>query len=233
MITTMALERMIKKSLTGIVVLPRDRSRDSPSACSNVGRVGGVCDAADGPGDCRQVAQHAETTVRPRTYRTLVLGGVLVLGLGLGGCGGSDSPATPLTPSPLPPQAPAPSPSFPPGTLTGVSLSGVVYELTPTGRRPIPKAYVYCEACSEQTHMFVLADEGGFYQFSGDVASGGGVWLIPGVPTDIAVGGSYNPDYEDPPGLTPARRGPGWREVLIDGDTRFDIELVRRVAANP
>ena len=164
-------------------------------------------------------------------HRTLVLGGVLVLGLGLGGCGGSDSPATPLTPSPLPPQAPAPSPSFPAGTLRGVSLSGVVYELTPTGRRPIPKAYVYCEACSEQTHMFVLADEGGFYQFSGDVASGGGVWLTPGVPTDIFIGGSYNPDYEDPPGLTQARRGPGWREVLIEGDTRFDIELVRRVAA--
>ena len=166
-------------------------------------------------------------------HRTLILGGVLVLGLGLGGCGGSNSPATPLTPSPLPPQAPAPqapapSPSFPPGTLTGVSLSGVVYELTPTGRRPIPKAYVYCEACSEQTHMFVLADEGGFSQFSGDVASGGGVWLTPGITTDIAVGGSYNPDYKDPPGLTPARRGPGWREVLIDGDTRFDIELVRR-----
>ena len=95
------------------------------------------------------VPQHEETRVRHRTYRTLVRGGVLVLGLGLGGCGGSDSPATPLTPSPLPPQAPAPSPSFPPGTLRGVSLSGVVYELTPTGRRPIPKAYVYCEACSE------------------------------------------------------------------------------------
>ena len=171
--------------------------------------------------------------MKHRTYRTLVLGGVLVLGLGLGGCGGSDSPATPLTPSPPPPQAPAPSPSFPPGTLRGVSLSGVVYELTPTGRRPIPKAYVYCELCSEQTHMFVLADEGGFYQFSGDVANGGGMWLTPGVPTDIFVGVFYNPDYEDPPGITPARRGPGWREVLIDGDTRFDIELVRRVAATP
>ena len=51
-------------------------------------------------------------------YRTLVIGGVLVLALGLGGCGGSDSPATPLTPSPLPPQAVVPAPvpgsSFPP-----------------------------------------------------------------------------------------------------------------------
>ena len=32
----------------------------------------------------------------------LVLGGVLVLSLGLGGCSGSDSPAMPFTPSPLP-----------------------------------------------------------------------------------------------------------------------------------
>jgi hypothetical protein len=169
--------------------------------------------------------------VRHRTHRTLVLGGVLVLSLGLGACGGSDSPPTPLTPSPIPPQVTVPA-LRPPGTLSGVSLSGVVYELTPTGRSPIPKAYVYCEACSEQTHMFVLANEGGFYQFSGDVASGGGVWLTHGVPTDINVGATYNPDYEDPPGLTPAR-GRGWREVLIDGDTRFDIELVRRGAATP
>jgi hypothetical protein len=164
---------------------------------------------------------------------TSVLGGVLVLALGLGGCGGLDSSAMPLTPSPPPPQAVVPAPpasGFPPGHLTGVSLSGVVYELTPTGRRPIPQAYVYCEACSEETHMFVLADENGFYHFSGDLASGGGVWVTPGIPTDIAVGGSYNKDYEDPPGLPPSRRGPGWREVLIDGDTSFDIELVRRPA---
>lgn len=166
-------------------------------------------------------------------HRTFVFGGVLMLALGLGGCGGADSPARPLTPSPLPPRAVDPVPA--PGglTLRGVSLSGVVYELTPTGRTPIAKAYVYCEPCSEQTHMFVLADDNGFYHFSGDLASGGGVWVTPGIPTDIAVGGSYNKDYEDPPGLPRSRRGPGWREVLIDGDTRFDIELVRRAAATP
>jgi hypothetical protein len=161
--------------------------------------------------------------------RRSVLGGVLVVALGCGGCSGSDSLATPLTPSPPPPQAAVPAPpasGFPPGQLMGVSLSGVVYELTPTGRTPIPQAYVYCEACSTETHMFVLADDNGFYHFSGDLATGGGVWVAPGVPTDIAV--NYNKDYEDPPGLPPSRRGPGWREVLIDGDTRFDIELVRR-----
>lgn len=169
-------------------------------------------------------------------HRTLALGGVMALAFGLGGCGGSDSPATPLTPSSSPPQAvvpaPAPRPSFPPGTLRGVSLSGVVYELTPTGRRPIAAAVVYCELCGEETHTFATGNEDGFYHFSGDLAKGGGVWVVPGVPTPIAVG-YYNKDYEDPPGLPAMGHGPGWREVLIDGDTRFDIELVRRVAATP
>ena len=61
--------------------------------------------------------------------------------------------------------------------------------------------------------------------FSGDLARGGGVWVAPGVPTPVAVG-YYNNNYEDPPGLPGMRQGPGWREVLIDGDTTFDIELV-------
>ncbi len=160
----------------------------------------------------------------------------MLLGLGLCGCGGSDSTATPFTPSARPPQAvapaPAPRPSFPPGTLRGVSLSGVVYELTPTGRTPIAAAVVYCELCGEETHTFATADGNGFYQFSGDLAKGGGVWVVPGVATPIAVG-YYNKDYEDPPGLPAMGHGPGWREVLIDGDTRFDIELVRRAPATP
>ena len=166
--------------------------------------------------------------------RTFILG-ALALGIGLGGCGRSDSPAMPPSPSPLPSQAvplPAPGPSFPPGTLKGVSLSGVVYELTPAGRRPIAAAVVYCELCGKETHTFATADGNGYYHFSGDLANGGGVWVVPGVPTPIAVG-YYNTDYEDPPGLPAIGHGPGWREVLIDGDTRLDIELVRRLAATP
>lgn len=52
-------------------------------------------------------------------------------------------------------------------TLTRVSLSGVVYESTATGRTPIARAVVYCEPC--------------------------GVALAPGAPTPIAVG-YYNKD---------------------------------------
>lgn len=167
-------------------------------------------------------------------HRTLLPGGVLVLALGLGGCGSPGSSPTPLSPSPLPPRAVVPAPAastFPPGHLTGVSLSGVVYELTPTGRTPIAHALVYCELCGKETHTWATADENGAYLFSGDLATNGGVWLTPGVPTPIAVGGWFNEDFEDPSGLPVLRQGPDWREVQIDGDTRFDIELVRRRAA--
>lgn len=58
------------------------------------------------------------------------------------------------------------------------------------------------------------------------------MWVAPGVPTPIAVG-YCNKDYEDPPGLPAVGNGPGCRAVLIEGDTRFDIELVRRAAATP
>jgi hypothetical protein len=137
------------------------------------------------------------------------------------------------TPFPTSPTTTTPSNgSFPPApgvgsatpTLRGVSLSGVVYELTPTGRVPIAGAIVYCEPCGEATHTFAYADENGFYHFSGDLAKGGGVWVVAGVPTPVAVG-PYNRDFQDPPVF--AGR-PGWREVRIDADTTFDIELVRR-----
>ena len=154
-------------------------------------------------------------------HKTVVVCGALMLALGLAGCGGGDSQPTTLAPTPTPP---ALSP-FPGATLRNVGVSGVVYELTATGRVPIPRAYVYCEVCSAETHMFNIADDNGFYQFSGDVASGGGVWVTPGIPTGIYVGTSYNPHFRDPPRFAPPRRGAGWREVLIDGDTRFDIEL--------
>jgi hypothetical protein len=160
---------------------------------------------------------------------------VVVMALGLSGCG-DGSPASPVGPSPVPPQAAVPSPS--PGdfltghALTGVSLSGVVYELTPTGRAPIARAIVYCEPCGAGTHTFATADDNGVYHFPGDVSAGGGVWIAAGVPTPLAVG-YYNKDYEDPPGMPLTPRGPGWRQVLIDADTTFDIELVRRAVAAP
>lgn len=162
-------------------------------------------------------------------HTTRLPGGVLILALGLAGCGGGDISPVLMTPSPLPREAPV---SWPPGTLTGVSLSGFVYELTPEGRTPIAGAVVYCEPCGLETHTFATADGNGYYHFTGDLAAGGGIWVTPGVPTPIAVG-YYNKDFEDPPELPVMSRGPGWRQVLIAGDTHFDIELVRRAAPTP
>ena len=157
--------------------------------------------------------------------RTLTCGGLLVFVLALSGCGGGDSLTMPVGPSPLLPQAVLPPISTSSGwmagyTLTAASLSGVIYELTPAGYpAPIPFAVVYCERCGEITHTWATADADGFYRFPGDLATGGGIWLSPGQPTSIIVRGM---NFEQQPWL--GRN----LDVLITGDTRFDVELVRR-----
>ena len=126
----------------------------------------------------------------------------------------------------MPPQAVVPPPvslnaSWPPAgyTLTAASLSGVIYESTPTGHVPIPGAVVYCELRGEITHTWATADANGFYRFPGEIAKGGGVWLVPGQLTPILV---REVGFEQ---QTFVGRS---LNVLIAGDTRLDVELVRR-----
>jgi hypothetical protein len=87
-----------------------------------------------------------------------------VLVVALSGCHGTDS--LPLGPSAPPPEAVGPLPptnTWLSGyTLTGVSLSGTVYESTATGPKPIAGAWVYCELCGEETHTWTKADANGF-----------------------------------------------------------------------
>jgi hypothetical protein len=148
---------------------------------------------------------------------------VLVLAAGLAACDG-DSPQRPTAPSSVqqtPDGASSPG-GFPPGVFTNVTISGLVLELTATGRTPIEGVWVYCELCLESTHSWATTDANGFYSFSG-------VWNAGKFPTSLAVEKS---GYVDPPGLPPVTApnpaGAGWREVMVVGDTRFDIELVRR-----
>jgi hypothetical protein len=158
------------------------------------------------------------------TCRMLLGAPLLLLLVGLSGCGSDDALPTP-TPVPQPQAVAPPSPAPPPGnwlagyTLTGVSLSGTVYESTATGPMPISGALVYCELCGEMTHTWATADANGFYTFSGDLANGGGIWLVAGqrIPVLVQAEG-----YRDPSGsFNP-------RYVLIVGDTRSDFELARR-----
>jgi hypothetical protein len=99
------------------------------------------------------------------------------------------------------------------------ALSGVVYELDGVGRTPLADVTVYCDACGEVGHTWLRTDVNGHYRFSGDLAAGGGIGLA-GPTTQIWVG---RDGYGDPPSFP----GGGWRTVTIDGDTQFDVELVR------
>ena len=149
-----------------------------------------------------------------------------VLTQALTACSGSSSmPTAPAVPSSVPRPA---APGGPAGyTLTGVSLSGVVYEVGPTAQTPIAGLEVYCEPCGETTHTWATTDANEFYRFSGDLTRGGGVWLSPGVVTPIRAA---KDGYGAPPGLPPRfgyHTAPGWREVMITGDTRQGRSLER------
>jgi hypothetical protein len=153
------------------------------------------------------------------------------------GCngGGATTPVSPSPPAPPPSSVAAPPPARPGPSghaLTAVSLSGTVYEVSSAGRVPIPGARVYCEMCGTETHTFAVADSNGFYIFPGDLSSGGGIWLS-GRRTPVFV---ENRGYRDPEGLPLFQgvcpNGFSCREVLIEGNTHFDIELVRRTDVN-
>jgi hypothetical protein len=150
----------------------------------------------------------------------------LLAAQGLAACGGSRLPSGP---SP----AVAPIPGAPPTGNTGVSiladatLSGMVYEIANSSGTivGIEGVAVYCEQCGASTHNWANTDSKGEYVFPP------GVWTEgrPSFPVRIFV---QKDGYQDPAGLPtptpPNPSGPGWREVVVNGDTRFDIELVRR-----
>lgn len=95
------------------------------------------------------------------------------------------------------------------------TLSGMVFEMTAEGRVPVEGVSVYCDSCgSPEGHTFADTDNEGLYSFG---------WAQPGEVALIVRKDGY--------GLgSPVRNGPleGWIVAIINGDTRFDIELVRR-----
>jgi hypothetical protein len=167
--------------------------------------------------------------MKKRTHPGLL---VLVLAAGLAGCEGtsSRSPTAPSTPQPE--QAPPPTGSGPDTyDVADVILSGVVYEVT-----PIEGVRVQ----SDWWHMFptpdVVTDSRGFFSFRP-------VWVCPcsaapWVDAGItavwvnkdgyqAPAGQPASIFHDRPGTT-APPDSHLRDVTINGDTRIDIELVRR-----
>jgi hypothetical protein len=153
----------------------------------------------------------------------LQLGIVVLIAQALAGCGPdavrSSVPSAPSAPTPPPSvttgRQPAP---WPPGVFTpNVTLSGVVFEIVQDAEVPIERVWVYCELCGEETHSATFTDNKGFYTFKG-------VWAN-SLPILVGKDG-----YQDPPGTTyPSPYGGlGWREVIVNGDTRFNIQLARK-----
>jgi hypothetical protein len=142
---------------------------------------------------------------------------IVTLAAGLTGC---DSPASPLPSAPSTTPSPAGTP-WPGGSFVDVTLSGTVYEVTATGRVPIDGVVLYCERCGAETHTWAYTDSSGFYRFTG-------VW-VDGRPTPVHV---RKDGFGDPvavaESMPPDPPRAGWREVMVSGDTRLDIELARR-----
>ena len=155
---------------------------------------------------------------------SLQLAVLALIPLVLAGCGAEPvRSSVPTAPSPTPPvptppvsipTARQPSP-WPPGVFTpNITLAGVVFEVVHDEEVPIEGAWVYCELCTQETHAGMYTDNKGVYSFKG-------VWV-----GDDAFWISARKDgYRDPPDTAD---WPGYREVTINGDTRFSIQLARK-----
>jgi hypothetical protein len=96
--------------------------------------------------------------------------------------------------------------------LQSFVLSGMVYESTPDGRVPLDGVVLYCDGCGSPVgHTFATTDANGFYRFE---------WTLNGknwIQFYSKDGYRYAGPLE-----------PGGIPVNVNGNTRFDIELVKR-----
>jgi hypothetical protein len=132
--------------------------------------------------------------------------------IGMSSCGSSTGPTSPTAPpTAVVPPAPAPQPV--PQLYT---LSGVVRELSAAGNVPAEGVELYCDSCgSRDGHTFTSSDASGFYSFS---------WARNGVHPLLVWKDGYV--VVDPTGTL--SDGRAVKNATVDGDTRFDIEIVRR-----
>jgi hypothetical protein len=95
-------------------------------------------------------------------------------------------------------------------------LSGLVFEVTESGRVPIEGVELYCDGCGSPVgHTFVHTDTDGLYSFA---------WTLNGLnPVFVTKAGYAIADAS----RTLLDRG-GMVNVTVNGDTRFDIQLERR-----
>ena len=155
--------------------------------------------------DIRESSAQLRHPVRNSTKRLFSVASVIVL---LSACGNDNRVLSPTSPSPA-------GPTAPPAPVLTYTLSGVVFEMTEMGRTPIQQVSVYCDSCGDPLgHTFSDTDANGFYSFS---------WTANGNTPLIVRKDGYRLAAASPDG--PVN---GWIVAAVHGDTRFDIELVRR-----
>jgi len=95
------------------------------------------------------------------------------------------------------------------------SLSGVVFEMTSAGVAPVEGVEVYCDSCGEYGHTSVHTDANGYYNQT-EAHTGN---------TALYIG---KKGYDVIGAIDTLSDGSGRRDVVVNGDTRFDIQVVRR-----
>jgi hypothetical protein len=94
-------------------------------------------------------------------------------------------------------------------------LEGVVFEVASGAAVPVEGASVYCDSCGDGGHSWVETDSQGRYAFPA-VYNGNTPIIIRKAGYSVVAPSRTLPD------------GSGMKDVLVNGDTRFDIELARR-----
>jgi len=135
------------------------------------------------------------------------LSAILISAVLSSACDGAGRP--PTAPG-VPVAGPAPPAATPVVTYT---LSGTIFEVTPTGRVPIQGVGVYCDGCGgPEGHTQTYTDADGLYSF--EWSRNGATPLLVGKAGYDVVGQVLN--------------AYGAIVATVNGDTRFDIELARR-----
>ena len=101
-------------------------------------------------------------------------------------------------------------------TTTNYTLSGEVFEMTVAGRMLVEGVELYCDSCgSEWGHTLVHTDASGFYSFG---------WSRNGAHPLLVRKDGYSIR-----GATETfADGTGRITATVNGDTRLDVEVVRR-----
>jgi hypothetical protein len=155
--------------------------------------------------DIRESSAQLRKNFRNSMRRLLSVASIVVL---VSACDNENRVLSPTSPSPSSPTSPA-------APVLTYTLSGVVFEMTAVGRTPIQEVSVYCDSCGDPLgHTFSDTDANGFYSFS---------WTANGHTALIVRKDGYRLA-----GNPPAGPVDGWIVAAVNGDTRFDIELVQR-----